>query len=65
MPVKTKKVGKKFRVVESSNNRIVKRGGKAVDSGGSTSKVKIVRQVQAINISEQRSKGRRTPRKRR
>lgn len=55
MPVKTKVVGKKIRVVESRTGKIAKRGGKAVDSGGypkgPKGKAKAVRQVTAINIS--------------
>jgi hypothetical protein len=57
MPVRIKKVGKKFRVVESSTGKIVKKGGKAVDGGG-RSRGAAIAQAHAINLSTLRKKGR-------
>lgn len=50
MPACVKKIDKKWRVVECSNNAIVKnKKGTAVDGGGHSSKSDAVRQAQAIN----------------
>ena len=58
MPVKTIKIGPKFRVVESSTGRIAKnKKGTAIDGGGHSTKDRAVKQVQAVNISERRRKG--------
>ena len=51
MPVATKKIGGKWRVVEANTEKLAKRNGRAVDGGGHGSEGKAVAQVQAINIS--------------
>ncbi|KKM94067.1 hypothetical protein LCGC14_1202090 [marine sediment metagenome] len=51
MPVETKKIGGKWRVVEANTGKLAKRNGRAVDGGGHGSEGKAVAQVQAINIS--------------
>lgn len=66
MPVRVKKAtvtknGKKtsiFRVVESSTGEIVRRGSTAIDGGGHRSRSRAVAQVNAVNLSELRKKGR-------
>ena len=58
MPVKARKIGNKYRVVESSNNKISRTsGGKARDGGGG-SKVDVIKQVNAINLSQLQTKRR-------
>lgn len=58
MPIRVKKVGKKFRAVESSTGKIAKnRSGTAIDGGGSSSRQRVVRQVHAVNLSELRKSG--------
>ena len=49
MPVRTKKVGDKWRVVGPDGKVEKRRDGGAVDGGGFKSKARAVRQVQAIN----------------
>jgi hypothetical protein len=62
MPFKTKKIGKKFRVVKSSTGKIAKnRSGTAIDGGGSTSRAKVIRQITALNLAELRKEGRDVP----
>jgi len=52
MPVKVKKSGDKFRVVEASTGKIAKnKGGTAVDGGGHSSKGKASAQARAINAN--------------
>ncbi len=51
MPVATKKIGGKWRVVETNTEKLAKRNSRAVDGGGHGSKEKAIAQVQAINIS--------------
>lgn len=53
MPVKVVKRGDKYRVVETSNNKIATGSkGKARDSGGHASKAKAQRQANAINAKD-------------
>ncbi len=53
MPVKTVKRGTKFRVVESSTNKITKnKAGTAVDGGGHRTRLQAQRQASAINRRE-------------
>lgn len=55
MPVRVKKVGKKFRVVESATGKVAKNSaGTAIDGGGHGSKQKAVSQVNAVNMSKRR-----------
>jgi len=50
MPVKVKKVGNKYRVVESATGKVAKNSaGTAIDGGGHGSKQKAVSQVRAVN----------------
>lgn len=50
MPATVKKVGKKWRVVEAGNGRIVKnRAGTAADGGGHRTREEALRQARAIN----------------
>jgi len=62
MPVKVKKVSIKgksvFRVVESVSGKLVTRGGSAIDGGGHRKRSRAVAQVNAVNLSELRKKGR-------
>jgi hypothetical protein len=66
MPVRVRKStvtkkGKKvsvFRVVESSTGKLVMRGSTAIDGGGHRTRPKAVAQVNAVNLSELRKKGR-------
>jgi len=52
MPVTTKKVGEKFRVVEANSGQIAKnKGGTALDGGGHGSKGKAAAQARAVNAS--------------
>jgi len=52
MPVKVKKIGNLFRVVEvSSGNIATTKNNVAVDGGGHKSKAKASRQQNAINTS--------------
>jgi len=52
MPVKVKKVGKKYRVVEAGTGKIAKnKKGTALDGGGHSSRAKAIAQEQAVNIS--------------
>lgn len=53
MPVSVKRLRGKFRLVEPGG-AIAKRNGKAIDSGGSLSKAKVVKQAQAINLSKRK-----------
>lgn len=48
MPVRIKKQGRKFRVVEPSG-KLARRGGTPVDGGGHNSRAKAQRQANAIN----------------
>jgi hypothetical protein len=57
MPVSTKKVGKKYRVVEPGGKIAKNKAGTALDGGGHSSKAKAGEQVAAINMSLHR-KGR-------
>jgi len=49
MPVKIKKVGTKFRVVESSGKIAKNKAGTALDGGGHASQAEALAQVGAIN----------------
>ena len=51
MPVKVKKVGGKFRVVEADGSIATNKAGTPVDGGGHATKAKAVMQVGAINSS--------------
>ena len=53
MPVKVVKRGNKYRIVEISNDRIVRRrGGTAVDGGGKATRADAERIARAINANE-------------
>ena len=63
MPLGLAKVGKKFRLVDTSTGRIEKNAaGTAADGGGHSSKAAALKQIQAINISKARAKGAKIPR---
>ena len=50
MPVKIKKSGDKYRVIEAATGKIAKNAaGTSVDGGGHASKAKAIAQVGAIN----------------
>lgn len=58
----TKKVGGKYRVVESRTGKIAKNAaGTAADGGGHRSHAAAVSQVQAINLAERRRAGKSAP----
>lgn len=62
MPVKTKKVGARTRIVEAGTGKIAKgRGGKPLDGGGYASRAKAVAKVQAVNLSMRRAAGKPAP----
>ena len=57
MPVKVKKVGKKYRIVESATGKIAKnKSGGALDGGGHASHTKATSQVYAVNMHLKGSK---------
>ena len=65
MPLTTKKLGKKWRVVEVNTGDIAKNaGGTALDGGGHESKTGAQSQAAAVNISKARKKGANIPSKR-
>ena len=52
MPVKVKKIGGKFRIVENKTNGIsTNKGGTAVDGGGHSSRERAMAQAAAINAN--------------
>jgi len=51
MPVKVKKIGGKFRVVERDGSIATNRAGTALDGGGHGTKAKAIMQVGAVNSS--------------
>lgn len=52
MPVKVKKVGKKYRVVDADTGGITRnKGGTAADGGGHDNKDRAEAQARAINAS--------------
>jgi hypothetical protein len=62
MPVKVVKKDSKFRVVEARTGKVAKNAaGSPADGGGHRSRAKAVAQVQAINLSERRRKGKKAP----
>lgn len=59
MPVMTKKVGRKYRVVESATGKIARnKAGTAIDGGGYSSRDEARSQVSAVNLAMRR-RGRR------
>lgn len=53
MPVKTKKIGEKWRVVEASSGKIVlNRKGNPVDGGGHQTEQSAKKQAAAINANK-------------
>jgi len=65
MPLTTKKLGKKWRVVEVNTGDIANNaGGTALDGGGHESKTGAQSQAAAVNISKARKKGANIPSKR-
>lgn len=52
MPVRVKKVGSRYRVVESDGSIAKNRSGTAVDGGGHQSREKALAQAAAINRSK-------------
>ena len=62
MPVSVKKMGDKFRVVESRTGKVATgQKGTSVDGGGHASHADALAQVNAINISERRRAGKSAP----
>lgn len=59
MPVKVKREGRKFRVIEASSGRLAKNAaGGEVDGGGHATQAKAESQARAINASlDNRKKG--------
>ena len=51
MPVKVKKIGDKFRIVEGDDSIVKNKGGTAVDGGGHVNKRKAMLQASAINAN--------------
>ena len=52
MPVKVKKIGGKFRIVENKTDGIsTNKGGTAVDGGGHSSRERAMAQAAAINAN--------------
>jgi len=52
MPVKVKKIGGKFRIVEAKTDGIsTNKGGTAVDGGGHSSRERAMAQAAAINAN--------------
>jgi len=51
MPAKVRKIGEKFRVVETDGS-IVTRSGSAVDGGGHNTRAQAQAQAQAINLRQ-------------
>lgn len=65
MPLTVKKRGDKFRVVETDTGRIAKNAaGSALDGGGKKSKTAVLKQAQAVNISQARKRGAKIPKPR-
>jgi len=57
MPVKVKREGKKFRVVEASTGNIARNAARtAADGGGHATQAQAERQARAINASLERKK---------
>ncbi len=52
MPVKVRKQGDKFRVIEASGDIATNKGGTAVDGGGHSSREKAMAQAAAINARQ-------------
>ncbi len=70
MPVKVKRVGGKFRIVETKTDSIsTNKGGTAVDGGGHSSRERAMAQAAAINANSSgvpaRGRDRRKKRRRR
>lgn len=64
MPVRVKKIGRKWRIVDAESGRVERfkkspRKGEAVDGGGYDSKEGAIKKMQAINLSQLRKQGRR------
>jgi len=51
MPVKVKKIGSKFRVVEGDGSIATNRAGTPIDGGGHSTRTKAIMQVGAVNSS--------------
>lgn len=65
MPVKVKKVGDKFRIIEANTGKIAKdRGGKSFDKGGFKSKATANKHASGRNIGEARQRGAKIPKRR-
>jgi len=54
MPLKVKKIGKKYRLVEPDGAIAKNRRGTAIDGGGHSSSTAATKQAQAIAISKAR-----------
>lgn len=65
MPVQTKKIRGKWRVVEKDGKIVLNKGGTAVNGGGFLSKADAVKQAQAMNLAERRRRGLKVPRRKR
>ncbi len=64
MPVRTKKISGKYRVVESATGKIAKNAsGTAMDGGGFESHAQAVNQVVAVNLAMRRRAGKSAPSK--
>ena len=64
MPLTVKKRGEKYRVVEVNTGKIAKNAsGTALDGGGKKSKSAVMKQAQAINISQARKHGAKIPKR--
>lgn len=60
MPLCVSKKGEKFRLVECMTGDIAKnQAGTALDGGGFPSKAAAIKQMQAVNLSMLRARGRR------
>jgi len=65
MPLTTKKIKKKWRVVEVKTGAIAKNAsGSALDGGGHESQSMAQKQAAAVNISQARKRGAKIPMKR-
>jgi hypothetical protein len=62
MPLTVRKRGDKYRVVETDTGNIAKNAaGTAIDGGGTTSKARATKQMQAVNIAQARKRGAKIP----
>ncbi len=65
MPYIVRQIARKWRVIEKSTGKVgTNSSGSPIDGGGHESRDKALRQAQAVNISEARSRGAKIPKRR-